>query len=368
MAIDWTIEELQQAIDEIVSGERLVNIETKGGIRYVLFKYPTRKAIRLADIQMEQTIAKAIKDKHLTEEQMLEIIKERKIWTEKDDEVVEELRERIIKWQDKLKNPDITTKSRDTILEAVKGFEEKIFEAEYKKEIMMVNTAERKGRQSKYEYLVYFCSYDPESEERIWGNYLTYCRCMDTELKNRLLGELLRYLSGRTTAEVRFIARSNLWRISYSVAQKTNTPLYPNAVIDLTPDQTNLAWWSSYYQGINEMMPEDQPPDSIVEDDEALDKFMEELHKERAKERQDARKDRKNPFGSKSARHMKEQLIMQGNPEYLDLEYDKIPQSKIQGDQTESTLRHEAPAGSKAAKQRTTPIKGSKRFRKKTGD
>jgi hypothetical protein len=319
------------AIDEIVSWEKLVEVlSARGKTVFILFKYPSREDTRNSEIKMRQKIQAAIQDHMLTEKQMLDVIVSRKNWTDQDDELVEDDKYRVVKWREKLKNPDLTDLARKTVNEAVKGFEEKIFEIEYKKEVMMVNTAERKGRQERYEYLTWACSYDPETDERVWPNYLTYYRLMDTTLKNNLLNEFIRYLSGRRTEEIRHIARSNLWRISYVVAQKTNTPLFPKAVINLTPDQTNLAWWSGYYQSIYEMMPDDQPDDYTIENDEALDLYMEELHKERSRERQDSRKDKKNPFGSKSARHMKEQLIMRTHPDYLDLEYDTIPVDKKQ--------------------------------------
>ena len=330
MAIDWSLEQLQKSIDEIVSGERLVEVTSKSGESlFIVFKYPSRSDIRNSDIKMKQKTQEAIKDKHMTEEQMLQIIHERRIWTEADDEIVQDFKDKIIKWKDKLKNPDLTEKMRITVQEAIAGFEEKIFEAEYKKEFMLSKSADRIGRQEKFEYLAWSSSYDPETGERVWNNYLTYCRLMDAKLKNNLLNEFIKYLGGRKTEEVRYIARSNLWRISYVIAQKTNTPLFSRAVVDLTPDQTNLAWWAGYYDGIYQMMPEDVPDEYTIEDDEALDAYMEALHKERSKERQDAKKDKKNPFGTKSARHMKEQLIMRDNPDYLDIEYDKIPVSKV---------------------------------------
>jgi hypothetical protein len=365
MAIDWSLEELQLALDEIVTGEKLVEIHDKSGESiFVLFKYPSKSDMRNSDMKMKQKIQHAVREKFLTEQQMLDIIRQRRIWTEDDDELIEDFKEKIAKWKDKLTNPDLTERTRQTVKEAIQGFENKVFEAEYKKEIMLVNTAERKGRQEKFEYLAWSSSYDPETGERLWNNYLTYCRLMDAPLKNNLLGEFIKYLGGRKTEEIRYIARSNLWRICYVIAQKTNTPLFPRAVVDLTPDQTNLAWWAGYYDGIYQMMPEDIPDDYTIENDEALDAYMEDLHKERSQERQDAKRDKKNPFGAKSARNMKEQLIMRTNPDYLDNEYDKIPGDKALHQGTDLSLKDEAGAGTKAALQRSKQIVGSKRFNK----
>ena len=363
--VDWTVDQLQQAIEEVVSGERLVEVTSNEGPMHVLLKYPSRSSIRRSEVMMKKKMVDAVSDNFQTEEQMLKIIQDRGIWTEKDDKIVQAIQFQIDKIKEKMSLSDIDPHVKLHYEGKAKKLEEELFQAEYKKEVMLVNTAERKARQEKYEYLVWACSYDPLTDERLWDNYLTYCRVRDLELKNLLLGEFLKYLGGRRTEEIRYIARSNLWRISYVIAQKTNTPLFPNAVIDLTPDQTNLAWWAGYYDGIYQMMPEDQPDDATIEDDEALDNYMEELHKERSRERQDARRNKGNPFGSKSARNMQTQLIMRNNPDYFDLEYDKPPSH---GDGLERRLQDEAPAGSKAAKRKTAPIKGSKRFKRKLGD
>lgn len=368
LSVDWTIEELQNAIDEIVSGERLVEVDSQDGPIDLIFRYPSRKVARKAEVVMKRQFREARSNKLLTEDEMLKIIYDRKIWTEKDDKAVQAIKYQIDKIKEKMlqvaSDPDIPSHVKSFYEKKIPALEDELFKVEYKKEIMMVNTAERKARQEKYEYLLYMCTYDPETDKRYWDNYLTFYKVRDTKFKNKLLNEFIKYLGGRSTEEIRFIARSNLWRISYVIAQKTNTPLFPVAVVDLTPDQNNLSWWAGYYDGIYQMTPEDQPDDSIIENDEALDKYMEELHNERKRERQDAQRNKRNPFGAKSARNMKEQLIMRDNPNYTDYTYDQVPVGRLRKGQTERTLKDEAPAGSKAAKQRSTPIKGSKRFKR----
>jgi len=357
--LDWDIEQLQKVIDEITSGERLVTAESASGDTYVLFKYPTRKYIRLSDIELDRTKNRAVQDKFLTEAQMMEQITKRGIWTEKDEKAVKARHLEIEVMQKKVASPDIQEYVKEHFKEKIAKTEEEIYKLEYKKEVMMVNTAERKARQAKYEYLVWVCSYDPFTERRVWDDYLTFCRLTDTKLKYSLLGLLLKYLGGRTTEEIRYIARSNLWRFNYVLAQKINTPLFPKSVIELTPDQANLSWWSGYYQSIYEMMPDDQPDDDTINNDVDLDKYMESLHKERTKDRQAARTRKR--FGSSSAMHMKEVLVMRSNPDYWDLEYDNTPKARA-GKRSDMTLKDEAPAGSQAARQRTKPIVGSKRY------
>jgi hypothetical protein len=84
----------------------------------------------------------------------------------------------------------------------------------------------------------------------------------------------------------------------------------------------NLAYWSNYYQNIYEMLPEDRPPDLIIDDDEALDAYMTSYYDERTRE--DAARRSKNKTGGKLSAFDKEEVILtQSNELYEDVKYDK---------------------------------------------
>jgi len=323
MSIAWSIEELQSHIDEVTTGEKIIPIELSGRDtpHYILVKYPNRKILRLSEIEYDKYIYTAARLGVRTEAEMEKLIREKGIWTEDDDEIVAELMERLNKWKNKIVNPDVTENTKKLGLELIAKTEEDIYQAEKKKDVAMQNTAERRARSAKYDFLVWASSYRPETDERLYDNYLTYCEEVDSELRNKLLGEFIKfYLVGHTTEEIRYIARSNLWRIQYVSAQKANMPLFPNSIRELTPFQLNLIWWSSYYQSIYELLPDDQPEDYIIEDDESLDKYMEDLHKERSKDRATRRAEKK--YGANTAMKMQTALVMKSNPDYWDYDYD----------------------------------------------
>jgi len=85
----------------------------------------------------------------------------------------------------------------------------------------------------------------------------------------------------------------------------------------------NLAYWSHYYQNIYEMMPEDQPNEDIIEDDEALDAYLKDYYKERTQDVA-ARKSKRNMgTGKLSAFDNNEVIVTKANELYEDIEYDK---------------------------------------------
>lgn len=355
--IDWSLEELQNHIEQIATGEKLITLDDEPGM-FILFRYPPKQVLRQADIQGEKVVVDARKDNFMTEEEMLEHLKLKGIWTDEHEKQIKGFREKIDKWQDKLRNPDIGEGSRKSISTIISKLEEELWKIEIRRENALANTVERVGRKEKYEYLVWLCSHDPFTQERMWPNYLTYCQALEEKdkVKMKLLNELIVFLSGHTTEEIRYVARHNLWRINYIAAQKTNTPLFPGSVVEWTPDQLNLVWWSSYYQSIYEMLPEDQPDDWVIEDDDELDKYMGELHKERSKERA-AKRDEKR-YGPSTAMKMKEVLVTRAHPDYERMEYDKPPTAQ-QGDT--KTLTDDSQMKG-ASRKRAQAVTKSKRY------
>jgi len=83
-------------------------------------------------------------------------------------------------------------------------------------------------------------------------------------------------------------------------------------------------YWSNFYQSIYEMMPDDQPDDSVIKDDEALDSHMELYFKKREEERKDS-KSSKRGVGSQSKLDAwdrgDELIITPAHPAYHDLQY-----------------------------------------------
>jgi len=323
MSIEWSTTDLQKHIDEILHSERLVHIEYAEDLKLYLFTYPNRRALQLSEMEYEKTVFRAKKDHFKTEEEMMEFMTSQGIWTDKDVEKAEETRTKIKKWSEKIDNPDISEQAKIYASQLIEKLEEDLWSIELKKERMLLHTVERKSRQAKYDYLLWHCTYNPVTMERLSKNNLTFYEDVEGELRNLILAKFLDYLAGHTTEEIRYIARNNLWRVNYVSATKANMPLFPCSIVDLSPDQLNLVWWSSYYQSIYEMLPDDQPEDWVIEDDQLLDKHMEDLHRERSKDSQTRRAEKK--YGTRTAMKMQEALVFQSHPDYERMQYDQVP-------------------------------------------
>jgi hypothetical protein len=92
----------------------------------------------------------------------------------------------------------------------------------------------------------------------------------------------------------------------------------------------NLAYWSNFYQNIYEMMAKDRPPDSIIDDDDALDAYMKAFYEERSREDAAERdKSRHSNRGKLSAFNKEEVIVTKSHELYEDIEYTKPREAQM---------------------------------------
>jgi len=213
-----------------------------------------------------------------------------------------------------------TTKVRarqDRIKEVINNLETEIRVIEYKEKSKYAMTAETKAEEAKILYLCWASCYNFFTNELYWNSYNLFLNESDYLLRQKITSEFILFYSGILTSHVRAIARSNLWRIKYVTSLKTSETLFGVPTSKYTNDQLNLAYWSHYYQNIYEMLPEDQPPESIIDDDESLDAYLKDYYSERTQEAA-ARKDKKKRKGKLSAFDQEEVIVTKVASELYD--------------------------------------------------
>jgi hypothetical protein len=183
-------------------------------------------------------------------------------------------------------------------------------------------TAETKAEEAKLLYLCWSHCYDFDTEELYWTEYKEFTTESDLKFREGLVSEFILFYSGIPTARIRAIARNNLWRIRYVTSLKTSEPLFGVSTSEYSNDMLNLAYWSHYYQNIYEMMPEDQPSENIIEDDEALDAYLSDYYKERTQDIASRKSKRQMGRGKLSAFDSQEVIVTKANELYEDIEYD----------------------------------------------
>lgn len=322
--MDLTHEEIEKYIEYITAGIKVVDVDN----RAILFKHPTIKDFLKARYIYSHEYKKSIDEGLLSTEDMQKIIKERNLITDQERNELSSLRSKL-EGQKVLLAKTLKVKARqDRIKEVIHDLESKIRKIESKERSKFSMTAETRAEESKILYLCWTSAYDFDTDELIWSEHDLFLNEHDLNFRQNVLSEFILFYSGIPTSIVRTIARNNLWRIRYVTSVKTSEPLFGVPTTHYTNDMLNLAYWSHYYQNIYEMLPEDQPPEEIIEDDEALDAYLADYYKERNQDAA-ARRSQKGRRGKLSAYNQQEVIVTRADEMYEDIEYDKPREAQM---------------------------------------
>lgn len=322
MSIQLSYEELDGYIQQICSGEKLAQIKNKSGKDTpVVFVYPSNRDKQVAEIVYQEAILEAEREGLPSLSEMETIIRSRGIFTEEDDAQVEKLRSKIEGQKAILAKTTKVPARRARIIDNIKQLEKEVDLVLLKKESSLEMSRERKAIEAKFLYLAFRNTYRPIFMTPFWESKQQFDDEPDAYFRKRLFVEYTVFCHGLSQDKIRYIARSNLWRIRYITAIKTGDSLFGRSIADYNVDQLMLLYWSHFYQSVYEMMPDERPPDSIIEDDRALDAYMKDWHADRNRDAAASRAKSNKKFGQQSAWDYDETLVMKSNPMHQDIEY-----------------------------------------------
>jgi len=317
--MDLTHEEVERYLEQICSRLKIVDI----GDKPVLFKYPDvytmMKARRIYELEYKTSIDEGL----ISVDDMRKIIKERKLISDADQKKLNSLKSKLEAQRILLAKTTKVKANQERIKNIIHELSSQIREAEYKERSKFSMTAETKAEEAKLLYLCWSHCYNFDTNELYWPTYNDFTEELDAKFRESLISEFILFYSGIPTECIRAIARNNLWRIRYVTSLKTSEPLFGVPTSDYSSDMLNLAYWSHYYQNIYEMMPEDQPSELIIEDDEALDAYLSDYYKERTQDIAARRNKKSMGRGKLTAFDSQEVIVTKANELYEDIEYDQ---------------------------------------------
>jgi len=135
----------------------------------------------------------------------------------------------------------------------------------------LLNSAEYLANDAATHYLMWECirNYD---DSRIWPTFEDAQNSSDIEYLEELSNLFLEASKDSDESDLRKIARMGMWRIRWRAVEGDMNELFGRTAQDLTNDQFLLIYWSQVYDSVYENM--ERPPDSIIEDDDALDEWL----------------------------------------------------------------------------------------------
>jgi len=323
--MDLTAEEVERYLNRIFTGTELFNLNGK----LFVFRHPDNRTRALADLIYDKALKRATDSGMLSMSHLEELIKKRNLFTEADQDKLEELLAQKNAQEIILSKTTRIKARQDRLKDIIAGLNEKIYELEYKRISKLNLSADSKAEEERALYLCWACVTD-EDDNKCWDTFDSLLKEDDLEYRDSILVSFLRFKAGINTEIIRYLARHSLWRIRYVTSQKVSDPLFGVPTSQYTNDMLNLAYWSNFYQNIYEMMPKDRPPDTIVEDDEALDTYMKAYYEERTRE--DAAERDKNKLGNRgklSAFNKDEVIVTKSHELYEDIDYTKPREAQM---------------------------------------
>ena len=323
--MDLTAEEVERYLNRIFTGTELFILDD----RIFVFKQPDNDIKAKADLIYDKAYRRAIDSGMLCLKDLEALITKRGLFTDYDQEKLDELvaqrhaQEVILSRTTKIKA------NRDRLKGIIANINDKIKRLEYKRTSKLAMSAENKAEEERALYLCWACVTD-DNYNKCWDTFDSLLKESDIDFRDSILVGFLKFKSGIATETIRLLARHSLWRIRYVTSQKVSDPLFGVPTSQYTNDMLNLAYWSNFYQNIYEMMPKDRPPESVIEDDEALDAYMKAYYEERNREEAEERD--KNKLGNRgklSAFNKEEVIVTKSHELYEDIDYTKPREAQM---------------------------------------
>lgn len=290
---------VSKLILEIISGQRCCFITELN--KYLVFKQPT-STFKLYLDELEETLTKKYILEGYPSEQFLNEDLILEFFSTEDQDNLDDI-------ESKLKGYEVIVKKRikgsiqyledHKIISDLKKQKESLL---YKKNTYKQFTAEYKAREERYLELLCGCTYD-EKGNKIWGSTQNLFDSIENlNIIYIILNKFLEFYLGQEVSIIRYIARHPFWRNYYIASNKGIIQLFSKNTEDLSLDQLNLLAWSSLYSDINEMLLKDKPSREVIENDELLDRYLEEYNRKASAEVELERQKSKTQ-GSKALNH-----------------------------------------------------------------
>jgi hypothetical protein len=275
----------------------------------------------MADNEYGRSFKQAIDDGFMTVEETTKMLRSRGLLNdEEEDSKIKAIESKIAGQESILEKMVRVPYNRDRVKANIETLKKEILKILSKKEERLEYCAERKAQEEKFLYLTWRSVRDPYSMDLFWPTKEKFNTERDLILRRNVFSEYVKLYSGTDATTIRYIARSNLWRVKYITSVKTHISLFNRDLPDYSVDQQALAYWSHFYQSVYDMPSSDAPSEGIIEDDTALDAFMKSYMADKNRENTQAREKNKNRTG-KTAWDFKETIVTKSNPGFKDIEY-----------------------------------------------
>ena len=212
----------------------------------------------------------AFEDGMMSEDEMLEWMKSKGLWTQEDEDRVKGLQKDIDRLKIEIFNARNNENLREHIRTYIRAGEKQLRETSSKKHRHDVNTSEGLAAIEKMQWIIRHCTFlnsEVYDFDALSLDYVTSC------YQAILLSE----------SQIRELSRSEPWRSLWSVHEDAGCRLFADNGRMLSIEQKNIVIWSHMYDNIHESP--DCPSEDIIDDDDMLDGWLIIQRKKREKDK-----------------------------------------------------------------------------------
>ena len=235
-------------------------------------------------------------DNFMTEDEMLEWMKEKNIWTQEDEDKIEGLKKDIEKLKVEIFNAKNNESLREKIRLYIRAGEKQLAKYIDKKNTYQSNTCEGIASIEKMYAFLKKCTY--------FNNKLYHFKELTIEYILYLF-----QLSILNESKIREIARNEPWRSMWIFKDFKDTKLFLNQDRELSTDQRNLIVWSQMYDNVQESL--DCPSQDVIEDDDMLDGWF--ILQKRKRDKDKAEAELENSVSNEKIKNSSEVYMMAGS-------------------------------------------------------
>lgn len=177
---------------ELQTGKRVFEVEKYG---LVQIRFPNVEESRLADWEYSKVFQQAIMDDIPTNREMDELIKRKKLWTDKDDEKIDKIREEINKQLTILSKME-SEKNSMPIEMKIAELRDEMFGLQQERQKYYNNTAESKADEAKMSFLIHKCTEKAEDSKPLWKSYNEFKTEDNQVAVNQIIYQFITFVNG----------------------------------------------------------------------------------------------------------------------------------------------------------------------------
>jgi hypothetical protein len=189
---EMTNKEKREKMTEVQTGRRVFDSEKYGLLQ---IRYPKVEENRLADWEYSKVFNQACMDDIPTNREMEELIKKKKLWTSKDDERIEKIKEDIEKQLVLLSKME-SEKAITPIESKINALRDEMFGLQQEKQRYFNNTAEAKADEAKMSFLIHKCTEYADNNKPVWEKYADFKNEEDQNTVNLIVYQFLTFING----------------------------------------------------------------------------------------------------------------------------------------------------------------------------